>query len=65
MAVPYRCTSGRMLHFQDSSHFDLELPAREATAEELRTLPVCSHLCRDPGLTYLKGRPASPGPSAS
>jgi hypothetical protein len=40
--TPYRFTSGRMLHFKDCMHFYDDMPAREATAEELRTLPVCA-----------------------
>jgi hypothetical protein len=38
----YRWTSGRMLHLFDCPHFEDEMPPREATEAELRTLPVCS-----------------------
>ena len=37
----YQYTSGRKLHYQDCLHFVEELPARKATAEELRDLPDC------------------------
>jgi hypothetical protein len=38
----YHLTSGRMLHEEGCSHFLEELPPREATPEELVSLPVCS-----------------------
>ena len=38
---PYRYTSGRMLHYEGCEHFFEETPPREATDEELRSLPVC------------------------
>lgn len=42
MTSPYRYTSGTMLHYADCMHFVDDLPPREATPDELKSLPVCS-----------------------
>jgi len=37
----YHLTSGRMLHLEGCEHFYDDQPPREATDEELSSLPVC------------------------